>query len=114
MRISDWSSDVCSSDLHTGLRPAVGLCEVAVDDKLQHKFGIEPHAREKVIETSDPFSIRQIIKHRNHFLFELVCKEYAKEFDRIGNTICRATVDVFFNQLDRAGDRKSQRLKSSH
>src|SRR3546814_13483940 len=30
MRISDWSSDVCSSDLH---RDAGALCDIAIDDR---------------------------------------------------------------------------------
>src|SRR3546814_2990192 len=46
MRISDWSSDVCSSDLEA-IRPAIGLAEIAGDDGARRRADIDAHVEDR-------------------------------------------------------------------
>src|SRR3546814_6074073 len=62
MRISDWSSDVCSSDLLAGRAMAVGIA-VAGDgvDRLgrgQDQLGAEGHAPETIERTGSDEAVR--------------------------------------------------------
>src|SRR3546814_8059947 len=54
MRISDWSSDVCSSDL---------LAKLRIARQLAHRGAVRGQAVEAVIDAAD--------RHRDHFAFEL-------------------------------------------
>src|SRR3546814_13553629 len=54
MRISDWSSDVCSSDLCCGLTAAVGRPTVRADELSRHEFIAASARLEQKIERYSP------------------------------------------------------------
>src|SRR3546814_13559143 len=57
MRISDWSSDVCSSDLlHPPVNDAIGLCG---------QSGSKAHLTEEGTATAAPYSSDEISRHAN-------------------------------------------------
>src|SRR3546814_5733788 len=102
MRISDWSSDVCSSDLGA---PIIG-------------FNVRPNAKAREIAKREKvrFMYHDVIYH----LTDEVRKEMAGELgpERVETVVGRAEVkDVFpAGKRDKAAglDRKSTRLNSSH
>src|SRR3546814_19885542 len=60
MRISDWSSDVCSSDLLQPLRPRKPMHDArAVDDRRQHDLERPPS-----LEMADDRRLREIVQAR--------------------------------------------------
>src|SRR3546814_17202068 len=59
MRISDWSSDVCSSDLHLDppgdlLREQVEADAVVADHRLRHRRDAARHRRQQPLPAVDP------------------------------------------------------------
>src|SRR3546814_1291314 len=90
MRISDWSSDVCSSDLHFLIRMAdEGEQALRIDDFLGDSFGFEMALSYCEIEA--------FTEHR--------LGQRAFNVDALGVGLHRVPV---------ADDRKSTRLNSSH
>src|SRR3546814_7133263 len=115
MRISDWSSDVCSSDL------LVGLCRdaVAVDDHLAmigriieellanpaqvgQRLLVERYAGQDAGMNED------IVADFDHIL------SHAEEMDMLGRHELRQPLGDLFEGGRRIADRKSTRLKSRH
>src|SRR3546814_982035 len=103
MRISDWSSDVCSSD----------LIVVAVD----HGFSVNPDSVIAQIQGAALFALTAALKG------EITIKdgrvEQSNFHDYPANMLAEVPpVDVFLIPGDQipggAGDRKSTRLNSSH
>src|SRR3546814_1233213 len=83
MRISDWSSDVCSSDLEEGKKVGESLREVEPDDLV--KFGLIPEfvGRLPVLATLDELdeaALMQILTEPKNAL----TKQYAKLFEMEG------------------------------
>src|SRR3546814_3065196 len=100
MRISDWSSDVCSSDLKTDPHDAAGLAQLA-----RTGFYKEVH-----VKSPAAHGVRSVITARSHLVEARV---------RLDNTI--RGLCATFGYRPGAGqgkafleDRKSTRLNSSH
>src|SRR3546814_5984801 len=102
MRISDWSSDVCSSDLVAAVEheAARRLDRTAEEDRLVEWFvmfdlelvehGADGHPVDRIVDTDPHRAILVMADHRDHRMLET----------RIADT--------------RQRDRKSTRLNSSH
>src|SRR3546814_11188903 len=60
MRISDWSSDVCSSDLDEARRAEAALRAVAVDHRLLH--GMQPAALRQMLDGDELAAIQSAEK----------------------------------------------------
>src|SRR3546814_6122728 len=88
MRISDWSSDVCSSDLTLGNRVEMG-------EEAERRDGVDDQRRRPALEEAE---YHRRAGHRKH--------EADQHADHEGDDL------VLGDQ--RAGDRKSTRLNSSH
>src|SRR3546814_10065634 len=102
MRISDWSSDVCSSDL------ALALLHLPLHAAADLLFDLE-HAEFALHEGED-----HLQPLRGSILDEqclLVCD---LDVEIAGNRIGEARGVVDLRELDRGLDRKSTRLNSSH
>src|SRR3546814_1214289 len=89
MRISDWSSDVCSSDLHDDL-PAIEYGPVQ-----HHRVGKDMEERQ----------------HAQHPVFHRIARNKHIHLPRIGGQIL---VPQFRTLRSARGDRKSTRLTSRH
>src|SRR3546814_8936660 len=100
MRISDWSSDVCSSDLH--LDRLITDCGTGCDYRPGLLHG--DHRRRHVAATR-----RHVAHLRDHYGYTSL---RAVERDEIAAMV--ATRDYHGGSLDMRGDRKSTRLNSSH
>src|SRR3546814_8955717 len=115
MRISDWSSDVCSSDLRVGLphllepRLALGIAQAAAklsQDAVQFILAVHPRLKQAA------FASREILVDRiaqRHI--------FGTQRNRRIEGEGRAVVVVEFDENGRhalAEDRKSTRLNSSH
>src|SRR3546814_6515769 len=102
MRISDWSSDVCSSDLGQRFGELMGIKRIVGD---QHLF----HA----VELGGGFGngVEALACNENmHFRAELGCGG-----DGLGGGVVELLVVVLCNyQRGHLIDRKSTRLNSSH
>src|SRR3546814_5013503 len=96
MRISDWSSDVCSSDLF----------QLWVDRDINQRTGL-------VLADGDPVSLHVLPAHLNGIRFTLPRVEHERHGEpRLSaDRVVRFELgDLFF----RPRDRKSTRLNSSH
>src|SRR3546814_1350226 len=113
MRISDWSSDVCSSDLPHLLEPrlALGIAQAAAklgQDAVQFILAVHPRLKQAA------FASREILVDRiaqRHI--------FGTQRNRRIEGEGRAVVVVEFDEnrwhaLADLGDRKSTRLNSSH
>src|SRR3546814_1444918 len=117
MRISDWSSDVCSSDLDAG-RPDDEVH--AIDDEVAHRDAGTPGARADAIA---PAGVRAVLAAQEQLvrpvafleadavqrvareLRELQAKEHAEDV-RIDGGATSPVVALARCLLDDAGDRK--------
>src|SRR3546814_4286727 len=102
MRISDWSSDVCSSDLNSSRLGFKGDQDVGVADLkviYQLEYGIDPDGSEGA-----PFSERNIFVGLKGGFGAVQFGKYDTPVKNAG-----AKTDLFNDQ-----DRKSTRLNSSH
>src|SRR3546814_9190392 len=107
MRISDWSSDVCSSDLH------LARLDVADDDRsrtlAKHRAGKENH---ELIGPDDPARIIDdadavaVAVERN--------ADIASPFDHRSLNLLQIFRHRGIRVMSGKGDRKSTRLNSSH
>src|SRR3546814_5151215 len=61
MRISDWSSDVCSSDLDVNPRRQLGLRKSGSD--AQARYTIEQFGRHRCLAKLDPIIVRVYERH---------------------------------------------------
>src|SRR3546814_3540933 len=102
MRISDWSSDVCSSDLDRGGAGLV-LAEPGAADRA---FAID-RTRRGVDEMLDVARMARRLEHRE-MAFEIAVLIGEGVFEAVAHARLRREVD------DAAEDRKSTRLNSSH
>src|SRR3546814_5531467 len=103
MRISDWSSDVCSSDLHqfdeiAGLVPAVELSRQYALPRVGHRAG-RTGQREDIGAARDHRAGARLDRRGA----DRLVAEPAKEFTETGNILAVEPVD-----------RKSTHLNSSH
>src|SRR3546814_3563357 len=97
MRISDWSSDVCSSDLSLKLDP--------LDEEHRHRSLVPPHGVEKKI-----LKILALIGHIG--LLFLAAIPHRRSVCQTATSLWRHLYAA--NHPRRLGDRKSTRLNSSH
>src|SRR3546814_3692735 len=100
MRISDWSSDVCSSDLEQG----GGIDQVVdgLDQKLVMRGGVNGLV-EVVVRFDRVRAILAVLQYGAHIVdFDVV--------GMLGGKACRAAFKYFAQRVDR----KSTRLNSSH
>src|SRR3546814_10059818 len=112
MRISDWSSDVCSSDLIDGANAALGdyAGKVRLVVNVASKCGLTPQydALEKIYAE---------YRDRGFVLLGFPANDFAGQAhgsnDEIA-TFCRSTYGVDFPMFASVVDRKSTRLNSSH
>src|SRR3546814_11818707 len=97
MRISDWSSDVCSSDLQRGL--AVGFTTAAAlvsemmearDERRLLRFQKQMAAYKLLI--IDELGFVQLSKTVAELLFELISQRYERGPTQIGSAWCRERV----------------------
>src|SRR3546814_9153233 len=109
MRISDWSSDVCSSDLRVQLACLEHLHhDVRAADELP--FHIKLGDRRPIGEFLDAVSYRRILKHVDRFIFD---PQMIENGDRAaGESALRKQRRALHEQ--QYLDRKSTRLNSSH
>src|SRR3546814_2020469 len=106
MRISDWSSDVCSSDLSEGVQQRAGAIEplyewfsgLSFDDSVCWAFGVVEGDLEELYWTLSYWELSQKIQLRYGELSSLQLCTYAG----------------FAEIVSAALDRKSTRLNSSH
>src|SRR3546814_1462840 len=76
MRISDWSSDVCSSDLHQPIFLAASDHDIEIDTRLWDEFRSG---------NKESFEALMRTHYRNLFV-------YATKFRKIGRASCRERV----------------------
>src|SRR3546814_7910780 len=110
MRISDWSSDVCSSDL-VGRGEGLGVIMVAevrlqlVGQEFVDLLGLLARAAERDVLQADVLEAGDLVG-------ELFGQEFAQE---VGETILRRADEIPGRRaLEHREDRKSTRLNSSH
>src|SRR3546814_17174027 len=89
MRISDWSSDVCSSDLHEGadlgVEPRVVQVEVLADDAVEHAQ--EPDHQQR--QRGDAVAAVDAAEFRQHGAVHAAAQQHGLE---IGRASCRERV----------------------
>src|SRR3546814_10906717 len=101
MRISDWSSDVCSSDLETG---------VAIEDRAGRRAKQEACAGlDADADIALPLKVETDARFRPRFLVEDEVADHRAQ--RVGAS---SAVDVAVGRERHLEDRKSTRLNSSH
>src|SRR3546814_5362192 len=101
MRISDWSSDVCSSDLHEA---------VAIHAMAFHRIGLSPvKRRNRVLAAPGPPSTT--VRGLTIMATESVVETPAREAFDCASVASVGMKDDFYLEF---GDRKSTRLNSSH
>src|SRR3546814_10772496 len=101
MRISDWSSDVCSSDLDPAAAPVVAVVSTR-----------DPFHRALTISLLNPKAILFFLS----FFIQFVDRSYpypALSFVVLG-LIAQIASFTYLSTLILFGDRKSTRLNSSH
>src|SRR3546814_9923894 len=104
MRISDWSSDVCSSDLYR--REA---------HRRSRDHRIEKEAKGGKEHASCHRDAERIVTEREHQVLADVAHGGARQHDRLEHTGQVAANQSDTGAFDRhVGDRKSTRLNSSH
>src|SRR3546814_2890978 len=119
MRISDWSSDVCSSDLlllpghELGARKRT--VAIAVDRREARRDGSLPPGIDhhvEFVQRDDPIVVGLgFAEHAGHQLVEILV------LHRLGRARCAAATTraaLRATRTTRAADRKSTRLNSSH
>src|SRR3546814_5057993 len=114
MRISDWSSDVCSSDLGTDLFLKSARRSLDSKCKLDSKPG--QHGRTSGARTSDygnQLREKQKVK-RMYGVLERQFRRYFAEADRRKGNTGETLLKLLETRLDNVVDRKSTRLNSSH
>src|SRR3546814_6177302 len=129
MRISDWSSDVCSSDLATRIQGVVWVAardiEIFADLVTSERFHEINRPTVEVIDTGPrrhgteilrwlgdrlpPFSFKPMAMER----FESASSEHGIPIDE-ARRLVRTSVDRWNEAVLRELDRKSTRLNSSH
>src|SRR3546814_3450910 len=111
MRISDWSSDVCSSDLRARQQVAVGAIECAPDEPFD--------ARGDEIGQTRVIGFAQIMAVEIFELFEVEARRRAADMSEVEPFGRLRAADDFVVAMPPAEaeeiiDRKSTRLNSSH
>src|SRR3546814_2801191 len=111
MRISDWSSDVCSSDLLLGQvgQPLPGHRRVEITAARQRKDQLFLGLGELVFELR-----RRIVEICLAARVEVVVVELAEGLVDLPHASANARLSCLFITTSRFGDRKSTRLNSSH
>src|SRR3546814_5185872 len=105
MRISDWSSDVCSSDLGCGRETWPWIDEMLERLELSDKANVSMRALSGGMKRR--VLIAQALVHRPPVV---ILDEPTAGVD----VELRRTIWSFMSDLHRKGDRKSTRLNSSH
>src|SRR5690606_2925972 len=82
--------------------PPVRLREIAINQELQYKAGIELDPRIKIFQPTDALAVTQIIQKRDNALFQLIRKEDVQQFNCVRDALSSPAVDVFFHKLNRA------------
>src|SRR3546814_1493517 len=111
MRISDWSSDVCSSDLQIGVDRVFGAC---VHQMQQHAAPLDM-AKEAVPDADavgSPFD--QAGDVGDHELAALVAHHAKLGFQRGEGIVAHLRLGIGDGIEEGGLDRKSTRLNSSH
>src|SRR3546814_5373652 len=99
MRISDWSSDVCSSDLESKTLPLPGI-----EEKL-----------DKIVRVKGEDGLNELRdKARQVALVLGMDKEFGKLDRMIGAILSTKSTDILKSPVTIARNRKSTRLNSSH
>src|SRR3546814_5869861 len=120
MRISDWSSDVCSSDLDFAVNPAPRLVWNASASAPIGFWRIDPRARidrGDMVLVQTPDSVRQLAARRHYLPANVpLLKSVAA---RKGSEVCALGPAIFIDgrltaTRKKVEDRKSTRLNSSH
>src|SRR3546814_8442443 len=101
MRISDWSSDVCSSDLMAGMRVVV----VASDE---HGSIDVADLKAKIDQVGDRLAALMLTYPSTHGVFAAAVVEICDLVHQAGGTVYLDGANM------NAIDRKSTRLNSSH
>src|SRR3546814_8729824 len=124
MRISDWSSDVCSSDLRQLLRieadPAPSVCEVDRATGMDLEDIVSPGLDADILRPAPTHleglagaigrRIAQFLARRIHSIIDCELERLALDASFGDQSGLNALVD----SLARVSDRKSTRLNSSH
>src|SRR3546814_10754622 len=117
MRISDWSSDVCSSDLASGLSLSVDAYQIDLDNRIT-LTGLLSGAGIRNILVANGFSGDQSVR-----FFTNAVDTRTRGIDAVGTYAfdigsagrLRTSVGFNYNDTDiKKIDRKSTRLNSSH
>src|SRR3546814_1548500 len=126
MRISDWSSDVCSSDLVTFDIDANGIVNVSAKDKgtgkeqqirIQASGGLSDSDIESMVQDAEKFADedkkrREAAEAKNNA--ESLIHTTERELAEHGDKIDAALKGEIEAAITDAKDRKSTRLNSSH
>src|SRR3546814_4122310 len=104
MRISDWSSDVCSSDLCDGNSPCPLTVSFGKGMSGTFMFQSAPGDSGELI-SDDPNLVALIARGERPVL------KVPAGFAEVGEVVL---TDENLQEKDKAGDRKSTRLNSSH
>src|SRR3546814_5642693 len=112
MRISDWSSDVCSSDLQACARPD----QIGGGADIDHSIGIQRQHHQRQRTTLGQLLPRQKVGVVFQGADDNLIARIEKEFQPIGQKIQRRSGAMAKDDLPAISciDRKSTCLKSSH
>src|SRR3546814_6431513 len=100
MRISDWSSDVCSSDLEAGVQVVYGV------------VGYKTHAKMLLVVRREGRKLRRYVHLGTGNYHAGTARAYTDLGLITADPAIGNDVHLIFQQL--SGDRKSTRLNSSH
>src|SRR3546814_7217723 len=108
MRISDWSSDVCSSDLEVQLVVVVEEPDLAVGGVMQRVGVLGGHLQEVVVAGVDAHAVVDVLgEPRLRLAVALQAHHLEADHQAIADAVAVAGGEV-------GVDRKSTRLNSSH
>src|SRR3546814_9570375 len=108
MRISDWSSDVCSSDLAAPVRARAGAA-------LNTIAGVQWHCQQSFKPFADALiAARHVLEGNDQTRYPLVLVLPPRQRDEARATLARAFMRLRPGGVVLAADRKSTRLNSSH
>src|SRR3546814_10966733 len=85
MRISDWSSDVCSSDLNENVPPNEWQID-ASDDKV--RISVSPGLKERIASARNSKENRAILINSIYFGAVVQCLSFLRMNDEIGDQRC--------------------------
>src|SRR3546814_3451461 len=126
MRISDWSSDVCSSDLPTRLvafsDDMDGLRKVP--DNVPNKEMLSQHLGKPLTRIPVPFGTHESFAHHNNAMLRAFLDRFGFDYESVSSTdyyvggrsddALKGVLRHFDAIIDAMVARKSTRLKPSH